>query len=842
MTKPTSVKAVFVPLLFLISLWMLATTPPAQASGLVFAGTPATDALQICAGPQRDSASADRALPETLRYEEPGELSLIGPAIREFFVAEDGVVLAEDAAGIVRLALMIDGRDIDQMQWQSLSSDGRWSEPAELDITWQEAEAVVARVDPESQSSAIRLIANTAQIDFIQIEQLAERPASTLLARELPLEVESDHRAELRNTPPNMITRAQWGARNTGLCGSLHNPTHLTLHHTATPNNDTISAAARMRQMQAFHIDNRGWCDFGYHFTVGIDGNLYQGRITPARTGAHVGGHNSNNVGVSVVGNFTSFTPRQSQLARTESVSRWIVEEFNIPVLRSRIRGHRDWPGHTTNSCPGNQFYPWLDTLVQLLGNSPCQSECQLGARRCGSNGNPELCVNDGAGCGVWQQQAACECGDVCSGGSCVTDPEICCTNPVSNPSTTFADLVAGSRQAQAAERLFELNITQGCQATPQRLFCPDCPTRRWQAASFLASSLNLPGAPANPPTFSDVPADAPYAGAIEALFAAGLISGCGNGEFCPEQFISRAQTGALLAAASSRTIVAYEEPRFTDLPSGHWARPAVETLYRHCMIDSCADDPSRFCPDSNATRIDFGVILTDSQNLLQLSEPANCCRPGIVADADAVFADMKQGTDRALAARILRDEGITQGCSSEPSLFCGSCTLPRAEAASLLFNALDMEASTPASPTFADVPVDHPHFAAIETLAAANLVSGCGAGLFCPDRVLRRSEAASLLANAIGLTPEDAPSSSAYTDVAESDWFSWPVNALEQSCILEACSANENRFCPDTGILREDFALFLTRAFELGEIGQQRCLPRSGSIFLDQFREEQTR
>jgi hypothetical protein len=51
-------------------------------------------------------------------------------------------------------------------------------------------------------------------------------------------------------------------------------------------------------------------------------------------------------------------------------------------------------------------------------------------------------------------------------------------------------------------------------------------------------------------PTFADVPNGAfAYAG-IEALAASGITQGCGNGNFCPNQTLTRAQMAALLARA----------------------------------------------------------------------------------------------------------------------------------------------------------------------------------------------------------------------------------------------------------------------------------------------------
>ena len=33
------------------------------------------------------------------------------------------------------------------------------------------------------------------------------------------------------------------------------------------------------RNIQHFHINGNGWCDIGYSFLVGGDGNIYEGKI-----------------------------------------------------------------------------------------------------------------------------------------------------------------------------------------------------------------------------------------------------------------------------------------------------------------------------------------------------------------------------------------------------------------------------------------------------------------------------------------------------------------------------------------------------------------------------------
>jgi len=50
--------------------------------------------------------------------------------------------------------------------------------------------------------------------------------------------------------------------------------------------------------------------------------------------------------------------------------------------------------------------------------------------------------------------------------------------------------------------------------------------------------------------TFNDVPASDPFFRAIEALAAAGITSGCGGGNFCPNDVVTRNQMAKFLANA----------------------------------------------------------------------------------------------------------------------------------------------------------------------------------------------------------------------------------------------------------------------------------------------------
>ncbi len=57
-----------------------------------------------------------------------------------------------------------------------------------------------------------------------------------------------------------------------------------------------------------------------------------------------------------------------------------------------------------------------------------------------------------------------------------------------------------------------------------------------------------------------------------------------------------------------------------------------------------------------------------------------------------------------------------------------------------------------PGSPTFNDVPGDHPFYQYVEALAASGITAGCGNGNYCPNNPVTRGQMAVFLAKALGL------------------------------------------------------------------------------------------
>lgn len=243
-----------------------------------------------------------------------------------------------------------------------------------VEITWSEGVHLVGRAVLDEEATAIELRSDRPW-EFANVQLYEEVVASSTLARDLPFETIDVNPSAV--APADLvIPRAAWGARSPDkICGSVVSPYRMAIHHTASPADDGGDAAARMRQMQAYHMDTNGWCDIGYHFVVSQAGAVYQGRSDERRPGAHVLNNNSGNVGICLIGNFQNQQVSDTQLNKAAEIVRWVGQTYDIPFNRTSIKGHREHSGQST-SCPGDNLLSRLDTLIaRAAGTEPANGE-----------------------------------------------------------------------------------------------------------------------------------------------------------------------------------------------------------------------------------------------------------------------------------------------------------------------------------------------------------------------------------------------------------------------------------------------------------------------------------
>lgn len=134
----------------------------------------------------------------------------------------------------------------------------------------------------------------------------------------------------------------------------------ITIHHTgddsrATDRNTSIET---MRQIQREHL-SRGYDDIGYNFIINTAGFLIEGRGDGV-IGAHVEGHNTGNIGISLMGNFELVLPGQAQADMAIRLSAFLINRHDLRTDNDAfMTGHRQNPGAST-ACPGRNVFSRL--------------------------------------------------------------------------------------------------------------------------------------------------------------------------------------------------------------------------------------------------------------------------------------------------------------------------------------------------------------------------------------------------------------------------------------------------------------------------------------------------
>ena len=206
---------------------------------------------------------------------------------------------------------------------------------------------------------------------------------------------------------------------------------------------------------------------------------------------------------------------------------------------------------------------------------------------------------------------------------------------------------------------------------------------------------------------------------------------------------------------------------------------------------------------------------IVDARNLFaESSDTNNCTYSRLQMDAAASTVSVLgsgskctndwSGTAHAADIAWALDTGLSSGCGVD--LFCPNDQVNRAEVATWLARAFDLPTTT--KDYFSDDETS-PNEADINRLAAAGLTSGCGAGIYCPSRVLKRGELATLIVRALGLP---MTSTDYFTD-DEKSVHEANINALAKAGIAISCGTGI--YCPNSAVLRGPLAAFIHRAVD---------------------------
>ncbi len=170
---------------------------------------------------------------------------------------------------------------------------------------------------------------------------------------------------------------------------------------------------------------------------------------------------------------------------------------------------------------------------------------------------------------------------------------------------------------------------------------------------------------------FGDVPPSHPFHNFVGRIARAGVTVGCGNGLYCPDSPVTRAQIAVFLLRGNDGA--SYVPPPatgtiFSDVPAGSFAAAWIEQLSARAITAGCG--PGLYCPAAAVTRAQVAVFLLRTRLGSSYTPPP----------ASGLFADLPASDPFARWAEDLYARGLTAGCGTSPLRFCPSSPVTRGQ------------------------------------------------------------------------------------------------------------------------------------------------------------------
>jgi CSLREA domain-containing protein len=188
--------------------------------------------------------------------------------------------------------------------------------------------------------------------------------------------------------------------------------------------------------------------------------------------------------------------------------------------------------------------------------------------------------------------------------------------------------------------------------------------------------------------------------------------------------------------------------------------------------------------------------------------DQASLCDAGSFELCPASFSDVT-GTPYAPFVVEIACRGITSGCGA--GLFCPDRPVTRAEMAVFLVASLGEHGSGALHDEYFDDVANDGFAPYINRLFELGLTGGCGTRRYCPTQDVSRKQMAVFLVSGMEEKPSTAPYDAYFTDLAD-DGFAPYVNRIYELGITGGCGPG--RFCPDDPVRRGPMAVFLVTSF----------------------------
>lgn len=299
------------------------------------------------------------------------------------------------------------------LSWNSNGEPGEIKLRASNDNTawtdWQTAtvnEDLTNRTSGEYFTSIVHFGANYSQLEYRIDGNVSAQPATVTFFAAPEKQRSRIASASEQFGKVTVRSRTEWGCpdgQGARWTPSFTTVTHEIVHHTAGSNTLT-NWEGEVRNIWYFHTVTRGWGDVGYNFLIDPNGVVYEGRAGGlGAIGAHFSCRNSNTVGISLLGDFTTIAPTAAALASLDAVLEELARRHSLDPAATKVHapttlqlhtvsGHRDANGGSgscsTTSCPGDVLYRMLPSIRAQVSTCEAISIMEEPSSRIASEGS----------------------------------------------------------------------------------------------------------------------------------------------------------------------------------------------------------------------------------------------------------------------------------------------------------------------------------------------------------------------------------------------------------------------------------------------------------------------
>ncbi len=218
------------------------------------------------------------------------------------------------------------------------------------------------------------------------------------------------------------------------------------------------------------------------------------------------------------------------------------------------------------------------------------------------------MCVDDDSGIHVdiW--------GNTTFGNDSATFNDTCAVNLtdlVYTPQARFGDVPATNWAEPAITLGRGFSITAGCGTD---IYCPAQNITRAETAAFLYAAFQVPEYSPGTPTFADVPTEYTYFVAIESVYHDNIMEPPNYKtplRFRPDWNINRSEFVASVVKARGILTVGCQGDVFNDVDHTNSYCAEIEAAYEHNITTGCGS--GNFCPRDNVTRDTAMVLIVNA-------------------------------------------------------------------------------------------------------------------------------------------------------------------------------------------------------------------------------------